>query len=331
MLLKITFARAHKKLTPLKCHSTLNMDNSTACIFCGTAPGKPFWEENGFTGIKCQNCGLIYISPPPRQDEVESIYRYDHADTSAREHIAGEYMKRLEARFKIGLIKRICANGKLLEIGSGAGFFLDEAKRAGYDIIGIEPNPALAEHISKIHKINIVSGTLQRDTFSPGSFDIVYHCDVLSHLPDPIEQFRIMASLLKDNRMMVFETGNFGHIAKYWLKFVGKLQYPDHLFLYSKKSIVNLCKESGFEIVFRKSYGIAAQLILLRLVKLIYRGNRNHQGIGDAPVKDESTFVIEPGIFRKLYCGLSLFLRYRLGSIIRFGPGTVVYFARKRG
>lgn len=49
---------------------------------------------------------------------------------------------------------------KVLEIGCAAGYFLDIAKEAGYEVYGIEPTP-LGEHTHKKYGMNIYLSTLK--------------------------------------------------------------------------------------------------------------------------------------------------------------------------
>jgi len=120
---------------------------SISCFFCGVDDSFPAIEENGFTGRKCRRCELIYISPRPSRSEVANLYGHDQAHISAAEHVAAEKYKRLHARHTLRILRRYAAAGRLLEIGPGAGFFLDEARAAGFEPHGIELNPAQVEFI----------------------------------------------------------------------------------------------------------------------------------------------------------------------------------------
>ena len=113
-----------------------------ACIFCAHEESAALIEENGFTGRKCSQCGLIYISPRPSAEDIANLYGHDEANISADQHVAAEPYKRLHARNVLHILKRYIPAGKLLEIGPGAGFFMDEARIAGFSPYGIELNVA---------------------------------------------------------------------------------------------------------------------------------------------------------------------------------------------
>ena len=206
---------------------------SVSCIFCGVDDSFPAIHENGFTGRKCRRCGLIYISPRPSPDKIANLYGHDHAHISATAHWEAENYKRLHARHTLRILHGYAGSGELLEIGPGAGFFLEEARAAGFAPHGIELNPAQVEFI-RGRGIPCVAKTVA-EAFPGQSFDVIYHCDVISHLPDPIAEFRAMHRRLRKRGLLLFETGNFGDVRVDRLARVPRFQYPDHLYLFQQR------------------------------------------------------------------------------------------------
>src|ERR1700704_3618888 len=96
---------------------------------CGcTEPGKPVWREAGYTGLRCA-CGLVYLDPPAPTPGV-----------GADRHSDGYYA--FPAELRLAWVTRFCTHGKLLEVGPGAGHLLAAARRGGFEIAGVDPNPA---------------------------------------------------------------------------------------------------------------------------------------------------------------------------------------------
>ena len=122
--------------------------NPIDCIFCGIESDDVLIKENGYEGKQCPQCGLIYISPRPSFDEIVDLYGHDDAHVSAASHISAEFSKRLYARHHLRLIRSFVKDGELLEIGAGAGYFLDEARKLGFIPSGLEFNPTQDNHIS---------------------------------------------------------------------------------------------------------------------------------------------------------------------------------------
>lgn len=202
------------------------------CIFCNTHRNLVVIEENGYTGKKCSQCALIYISPRPTRPEVLSFYEGNHAYVSAETHISGEISRRLYARHNLGIISRYAKAGTLLELGAGAGYFIDEARKKGFEVYGIELNSIQADFIRNVLAIPCEEHPLGESSFGGKSFDIIYHCDLLSHFYDPIAEFRMIHGKLSAGGLLVFETGNLGDVKERYYRVYTEFQYPDHLFFF---------------------------------------------------------------------------------------------------
>ena len=291
-----------------------------SCIFCGGDDSYPAIHENGFTGRKCRRCGLIYISPRPAPDEIANLYGHDHAHISATAHLEAENYKRLHARHTLGILHRYAGSGELLEIGPGAGFFLEEARAAGFAPHGIELNPAQVEFI-RGRGIPCVAETVA-EAFPGQSFDVIYHCDVISHLPDPIAEFRAMHRRLRERGLLLFETGNFGDVRVDRLARVPRFQYPDHLFFFSSDNITKLLALSGFELLDVYRYSLGADLLRWKLAALLRRGDGGRAGAEPEAVARQSA----------LRAQIAFFSRYRMGALFprRDHHQTMIVVARKK-
>ena len=202
------------------------------CPFCGEVSKRTVIEENGYDGRKCPKCSLIFIFPRPSEKEV--LNRHAKDLNQALSHINAYSGKRLVAKHHLEIVRRYICRGSLLEIGSGSGTFLDEAKNKGFDVYGVEVNKILAEYIRKQLGIPCEELPLSRLSFGGKQLDITYHRDVLSHFSDPISEFGKIHSRLRKDGFVVFETGNGGDVEERYYKFYSSFQYPDHLFLFSE-------------------------------------------------------------------------------------------------
>jgi 2-polyprenyl-3-methyl-5-hydroxy-6-metoxy-1,4-benzoquinol methylase len=222
------------------------------CIFCEIESNNVVIEENGYQGKKCPHCGLIYISPRPLYEEIYNIYSNDKANQNADSHISAGYMKIIYGKHTLAIIKKYISKGPLLEIGAGAGFFLEEARKAGFDVYAIESNTILADFIKGTLKIPCEQTPVDQNYFIGKKFNVIHHCDVLSHFYDPVHELQKMCDRLDDNGILVFETGNLADVNRKYLHFVSKFQYPDHLFFFGKRSISNLLANTGFKVIEQK-------------------------------------------------------------------------------
>jgi hypothetical protein len=180
-----------------------------SCIFCGVDDSFPVIHENGYTGRKCRRCGLIYISPRPNREDIRNLYAGDGAATSSQCQFAAEGYKRLHARLTLKILRGHASGGKLLEVGPEAGLFMDQARADGFKPCGVEPNLIQAEYIR--NRLGLPCESRQLSDAYPGElFDVIYHCDVISHMYDPCTEFRTMRERLKPYGALMLRNRKYG-------------------------------------------------------------------------------------------------------------------------
>src|SRR5687767_11530177 len=142
-----------------------------ACFLCGIGSGPIVVRENGYNGRACA-CGIVYLDPNPPEDAVDPTYD-QHPD---------DYYS-LPARLRLSWVREFRTNGRLLEVGCGAGHFLAVAQEAGYEVSAIEPHPDSALHVTRNLNAPVEECLIEETTLPRGRFDIVFHVDLLSHFP----------------------------------------------------------------------------------------------------------------------------------------------------
>ena len=320
------------------------------CILCGIPSNHVCIEENGYQGKRCPRCGLIFISPRPSIGEVFDLYGHDAAYISAESHISNAFPTRLCARHHLRIIRSFIKSGNLLEIGAGAGYFLDEARKSGFTPYALEFNPIQASFIREKLCIPCEESSLSATVFDGKKFDVVYHCDVISHFYNPISDFKTINEIMNDDGFMIFETGNLAEVDQRYLRYFQRFQYPDHLFFFSVANLVILLERTGFELVGLYRYPILPQLITINLVSRIKSAIKTHyalskknqekrqsdansDGMGTySTAKSHGIKDVIKGSLKMGYEYFSYLLRYKIGGFVPkvARPQTVVIVAKKR-
>jgi len=293
------------------------------CPLCNIYSTDVVITENGYSGKKCPCCNTIFISPRPSEDEIIALYEEDNAIVPAESHISGGLSKRLYARHNLALVKKHIKSGSLLEIGAGAGHFLQEARRQGFDVYGIEPNRVQANYINGLG-IRCETAPLSASSFGGRAFDIIYHCDVLSHFYDPVKTFKTINSKLNDEGYIIFETGNLGDVAsKFYRYFLGFL-YPDHLSFFGEGGIKKLLNISGFDLIKIYHYNLLTPLVLKKLLS----SSHPPVSISKNGTKKRSELA---RLASDIYDYGSYHLRYNFGSVYIKPdmPQTIIVVAKK--
>jgi SAM-dependent methyltransferase len=76
------------------------------------------------------------------------------------------------------------AGGRVLDAGCGSGRTLEELRRYGHHVSGIELNPDAAETARRRGDFDVRIGRLEELPFEDATFDLITCLDVIEHTPD---------------------------------------------------------------------------------------------------------------------------------------------------
>ena len=247
------------------------------CPLCKSVHSRHWASENGFTAVKCANCGFVYLNPrPPNEciDEKNKIgFHGTKSDTFRslkilRTHKVHEFKRRITPILHdMGLTdKKI----DWLDVGAGSGELLYALKTLlpTCTCAGIEPSrPKIATAI-KYH-INIADLTIDQIN---QKYDVISLINVFSHLPEPVEFILKLKSRLKQNGFLILVTGNGGDVPP--LEYPDSFFFPDHLVFAGETHILRLLDDCGFSIISLKKYRYFIQeSMMIRLLKSILGGH----------------------------------------------------------
>lgn len=126
----------------------------------------------------------------------------------------------------------------LLDVGSGTGSLVAQAQAHGWDVCGLEPNPALAAWGRAMGR-RVVAGTW-RD--ANGQNDVVTLCDVFEHLTEPIAALEHLRECLTPRGVLVVEMPEYLAPGGDWTRHHKPLEHPC---LYSVNAACQLFTECG--------------------------------------------------------------------------------------
>lgn len=151
--------------------------------------------------------------------------------------------------------------GRLLDVGCGNGVFLLRARAAGWEVMGLEPDPIAAAAVRQ-SGLDVHAGTL--DTFcETASFDVITASHVIEHVHNPQVFLSQIFELLRANGTIWLATPNaqsLGHhrFGRSWRG----LEPPRHLTIFSAKALGAKLAEAGFTDIRFRRRGRGANYIL---------------------------------------------------------------------
>jgi SAM-dependent methyltransferase len=291
-------------------------DDPGRCVVCDRVSALVVWRENGYEGRACR-CGTVYATPTPPPGAV---------DPTVDGHPDSYYA--LPARRRVRWIQRYRPRGRVLDVGCGEGHFLAAAQAAGYDVAGIEPHPGRARRAAARLGAPVECALLESCRPGKAEFDIVYHCDLLSHFADPIAALRKMRGFLGPDGVLAFEVGLLGGIAPWWYTTIGTLGYPQHRWLYSARSLRRLLARADLELARTAHFGLAPGTLFLAGVRSLARRYRRLRGATQRPGPPAAA---ARSSVTRFVDRTESFWRYTVGRLApRVGPATLFAIARPR-
>jgi 2-polyprenyl-3-methyl-5-hydroxy-6-metoxy-1,4-benzoquinol methylase len=162
--------------------------------------------------LKCTKCGHVQLFPVPTPAEDKKFYDEDLQNKNINYYgrIKDHKKKSIDdtnRRWK--LVQKITPkNGKILEIGSGHGFFVEMMHKNDFDITGIEISKEKRTMSKKVTKAKILDIDINFQMPNLGNLDVVVMFHVLEHIADPIIFLKKIRKLLKPNGKIVIEVPN---------------------------------------------------------------------------------------------------------------------------
>jgi SAM-dependent methyltransferase len=308
------------------------------CIFCKIPSDDIVIEDNGFKGRKCPECNLTYLSPRPSYPEILDLYIHDRACVSSESHICNHFEKRLIARHNLAIIKKYISSGDLLEVGPGAGYFLNEARGEGFNTYSIELNSILVDFINNGLGIPCEGFPINEHSFGRMKFDIIYHSNVASHLYDPISEFKKMNRKLRNDGLLVFETGSLSNIKEEYYKAFSGFQYPDHLYFFTEKNLKDLLEITGYEFIKIYRYSILPKLVMAKTLRRVLDSIKRRNTNGNSKSNDKNGVSYNNNgknrkrLNKSVYQHIIYLLHYKIGylTIKKRRPQSVIIIARKK-
>ena len=186
------------------------------CILCKhpklTLVSPQVRDSKNHKVMKCKKCGHVQLNPVPSQKEDDRFYDENLQDKNVNDvgTIDRAYNKMIEDTIRrIDVIKKITPKkGKILEIGSGHGFFLEMMKKEGFDMTGIDISKEKRRIAKKVTKVKVLDVNINEENLNLGPFDAIVLFHVLEHIADPVMFLKNIKKILKPKGVVVVEVPN---------------------------------------------------------------------------------------------------------------------------
>jgi 2-polyprenyl-3-methyl-5-hydroxy-6-metoxy-1,4-benzoquinol methylase len=238
----------------------------TECPVCDSKNINPLLTIKDFSVSKeefviwqCTNCNLRFTQDVPDENNIGVYYKspdyISHTNTD-KGFINKTYQKvrnyTLEAKAKLISDETHLKTGKLLDIGTGTGAFLNVMKNNGWNVKGTEPDEDARRSAKTLYGLDIEEPS-EIDNIQDASFDAITLWHVLEHVHHLHDYLEHLKRILKPQGKLFIAVPNYqsrdsGIYRSYWAAY----DVPRHLYHFAPKSIEVLMKKHGLKIETKK-------------------------------------------------------------------------------
>ncbi len=243
-----------------------NTIHYTLCPVCGSADIKNVLSAKDhtvsgetFVIAECDSCSVRFTQDIPDAFSIAAYYKSENyvSHTNTSKGLINRLYKCVRNRTmrkKRRLIEKITGikKGKLLDVGSGIGSFVNEMKLRGWETTGLEPDSDAREIAWQLYNIQLAdSPDLYKLT--PGSFDAITLWHVLEHVHGLFTVVQQLKVLLKESGKIFIAVPNYtSKDAAIYKEHWAAYDVPRHLYHFSPWSMRVLMEKNGLKMLQHK-------------------------------------------------------------------------------
>lgn len=184
--------------------------HSDACPACGQGGPAPVVRLNGAAVFRCAACDFRFTSPRPARATLEQFYDHRHY-TLLNPDIVTERLAlgRQSMAHRLDRARGLTGRPlrRMLEVGSGPGFYVHGAAALGLDAHGIDLDPGAVE-FGRSLGLQLSQAAIEDTGYPAESFDLILLAQIIEHVPDPHDFLSRVFRLLAPGGLVIVETPN---------------------------------------------------------------------------------------------------------------------------
>ena len=145
----------------LEFYKAISVKDDMKCTICESNNTEIAFYKNGYRIVVCQDCNHLFTDLLLSNDKMNSIYSDDYffgGGAGYDDYTLQKGMLTKRGEYYAEKMNRYMMPGRVLDIGSAAGFILKGFENKGWKGTGIEPNASMAAYGRKIIGVDVKQG-----------------------------------------------------------------------------------------------------------------------------------------------------------------------------
>lgn len=242
------------------------LNHYTACPSCHSAELEPALHavdhtvsHESFAIWQCRRCGLRFTQDVPDAASIGAYYRSEnyisHSNTNQGlvnrlYHLVRK--QTLSDKYRLIASAARMRQGKLLDIGAGAGAFVAYMQQQGWEVTGLEPDETARERARADHRVQLLD-TDHLFALPPDSFDAITLWHVMEHvhaLHPYVEQLKTLVR--RGGRIFIAVPNYTSFDARIYKEDWAAYDVPRHLYHFSPDAMESLLERHGLQLQFSR-------------------------------------------------------------------------------
>ncbi len=223
------------------------------CLLCHSSGFRLVQKKGPWRYLKCLDCGLVCLDPRPSEETLLENYQ-DYLPLHPGEIRKWEIMMKPVVQHSAHTVGEAHGPipGRLLDVGSGFGFFLKEMQYRGWEVEGIELSMTGRLFTRKSINATIHDKPVESLCLPEDHFDVITLFYVIEHLPDPLATMKEVFRILKPGGRVLLRWPHSTPIVRLlgpFSRWMDLYHTPFHLYDFSAATINLLLSSASFQAI----------------------------------------------------------------------------------
>jgi SAM-dependent methyltransferase len=184
------------------------------CPSCGGRHHHVVFEHLGFPILHCESCEHRFTPVADGERHVAEVYSdsyFTNGGAGYIDYLAERELLTASGRHYGKILARYVPPGRVLDVGSAAGFVLKGMAEVGWQGSGIEPNPRMAAYARERLGVEVEVGTLEHAVVRE-PVDVVTMVEVVGHFFDLRRALETAAAATRPGGVWLIEAWDYGSL-----------------------------------------------------------------------------------------------------------------------
>lgn len=205
---------------------------------------RPYYPGHGI--VQCPGCSLVFFD-----GAVDAAALYSPAYFQGEEYL--DYLSDkaiLQRNFasRVADLAALKPAGRLFEVGSAYGFFLELAARH-WQVRGVDITPDGVRHAREVLGLDATESDFLALPDEPAAYDLICLWDTIEHLEHPMRYLERAARWLKPGGLLAITTGDLDSaMSRFRRERWRMIHPPTHLYYFSAATLGDAVQRCGLDV-----------------------------------------------------------------------------------